>query len=64
MERITKRGARLNHAKAPGPVARRMMRAVMPTMFRLMDPEKSLGWEQRYTIPWDEPVRPVVNAAG
>ena len=58
VEKITKRGARINHAKAPGPVARRMMQLMMPIMFKMMNPEKTMGWEQRYTIDWDAPVRP------
>ncbi len=57
VERITKRGARLNHAKAPGPIARKMMQLVMPVMFKMMNPEKTTGWEQRYTIDWDAPVQ-------
>jgi 2-polyprenyl-6-methoxyphenol hydroxylase-like FAD-dependent oxidoreductase len=56
VEKITKRGARLNHAKTPGPVARKMMQVIMPIAFKLMKPEKTLGWEQRYTIDWDAPV--------
>jgi len=56
VEKITKRGAKLNHAKTPGPVARKMMQLVMPLMFKAMNPEKTLGWEQRYTIDWEVPV--------
>lgn len=59
VEKITKRGARLNHAKAPGPVARKMMQLMMPVMFKAMNPEKTMGWEQRYTIDWDARVEPV-----
>ena len=53
VEKITKRGARINHAKAPGPVARRLMQSLMPIMFKVMKPERTMGWEQRYTIDWD-----------
>ncbi|PZS26444.1 MAG: monooxygenase [Pseudonocardiales bacterium] len=56
VEKITKRGAKLNHAKTPGRVARKMMRLVMPIMFKAMNPEKTIGWEQRYTIDWEAPV--------
>ncbi len=56
VEKITKRGAKLNHAKTPGPVARKMMQLIMPIMFKAMNPEKTLGWEQRYTIDWEVPV--------
>ena len=52
MEKITARGARASHAKALGPVARKMMQLLMPPMFRMMNPEKSLGPEQRYEIDW------------
>ena len=56
VEKITRRGARINHAKAPGPVARKMMQMLMPVMFKAMNPEKSLGWEQRYVIDWATPI--------
>lgn len=52
VEKITARGARINHTKAPGPVAGKLMRLVMPAMFRLVNPEKSLGPEQRFEIDW------------
>ena len=52
VEKIAARGARVNHAKAPGPVARKVMQLVMPAMFRMMKPEKSLGPEQRFEIDW------------
>ena len=56
VEKITRRGARTNSAKTPGPVGRRMMQTVMPLFFKLMDFEKTTGPEQRYTIDWDERV--------
>jgi 2-polyprenyl-6-methoxyphenol hydroxylase-like FAD-dependent oxidoreductase len=56
VERITKRGARTNSAKTPGPVARKAMHALMPIFFKLMNFEKTMGWEQRYRIDWDTPV--------
>jgi 2-polyprenyl-6-methoxyphenol hydroxylase-like FAD-dependent oxidoreductase len=56
VERITKRGARTNSAKTPGPVARKAMHALMPIFFKLMNFEKVMGWEQRYQIDWDAPV--------
>jgi len=59
VESVAKRAARLNHAKAPGPVARRFMRTVLPLFFRLMNPEKQLGPELRYRIDWDTPVTDV-----
>ncbi|MEU8900983.1 FAD-dependent monooxygenase [Nocardia sp. NPDC048505] len=56
VEGVAQRAAKINHSKTPGPMARKMMNLVMPVMFRLMDPEKQLGTEQRYRIQWDAPV--------
>jgi 2-polyprenyl-6-methoxyphenol hydroxylase-like FAD-dependent oxidoreductase len=56
VERITKRGARTNRAKTPGPIGRKMMHLAMPLFLRLMNFEKIAGWEQRYRIDWDSPV--------
>jgi 2-polyprenyl-6-methoxyphenol hydroxylase-like FAD-dependent oxidoreductase len=53
VEKITKRGARTNRTKTPGPIGRKMMQAMMPMFFRLMSVDKTLGWEQRYRIDWD-----------
>jgi 2-polyprenyl-6-methoxyphenol hydroxylase-like FAD-dependent oxidoreductase len=55
VERITKRGARTNSAKTPGPVGRTLMHALMPIFFKLMNFEKTMGREQRYRIDWDAP---------
>jgi 2-polyprenyl-6-methoxyphenol hydroxylase-like FAD-dependent oxidoreductase len=54
VEKITRRGARTNSAKTPGPVARRFMQTAMPLFFKLMNFEKTIGPEQRYAIDWDE----------
>ena len=56
VEKIAARGARIGRAKAPGPVAQRMMRLLVPLMLKAMDLEKTLADEQRYTIDWDSPV--------
>lgn len=56
VEAIARRGARVNSTKTPGPVARRVMRAVMPMVMRRMDVERVLGPEQRHRIDWDTPV--------
>jgi 2-polyprenyl-6-methoxyphenol hydroxylase-like FAD-dependent oxidoreductase len=56
VERITKRGARTNSAKTPGPVGRKAMQVLMPVFFKVMNFEKVMGWEQRYRIDWDAPV--------
>ncbi|GAA1514557.1 FAD-dependent monooxygenase [Sphaerisporangium rubeum] len=57
VERIAARAARLNHAKAPGPVARRLMPLLMPLMLKtVMNPEKTLAPEQRHVIDWPAPV--------
>ena len=54
VEKITRRGARTNSAKTPGPVGRRFMQTAMPLVFKVMNFEKTIGPEQRYTIDWDE----------
>jgi 2-polyprenyl-6-methoxyphenol hydroxylase-like FAD-dependent oxidoreductase len=56
VEKIAARGARINHAKAPGPIARRLMRIMLPVVFKTMNLEKSMGSEQRYTIDWNRPL--------
>ena len=53
MEAITRRGERTNRTKTPGPVARRVMRAVLPVMMRRMDMEGVLGPELRHRIDWE-----------
>ena len=55
VETIAARGARVSHAKAPGPVAQRMMRVMIPLMLKAMNIEKTMGEEQRYVIDWDAP---------
>jgi 2-polyprenyl-6-methoxyphenol hydroxylase-like FAD-dependent oxidoreductase len=56
VERIARRGARINSTKTPGPVAGRIMRAVMPVMMRHMDVDRTMGPEQRYRIDWEAPL--------
>jgi 2-polyprenyl-6-methoxyphenol hydroxylase-like FAD-dependent oxidoreductase len=63
VERIAARGAKINHAKTPGPVARKVMSLMMPIMFRVMNIEKTMAWEQRYVIDWDAPVTAAPMAA-
>jgi 2-polyprenyl-6-methoxyphenol hydroxylase-like FAD-dependent oxidoreductase len=58
VEKITRRGARTNSAKTPGPVARRFMQTAMPLFFKLMNFEKTIGPEQRYAINWEEHLSP------
>ncbi|HEX7341935.1 MAG TPA: FAD-dependent monooxygenase [Rhodanobacteraceae bacterium] len=53
VETIAARGAKTNQLKTPGPMTRKLMRAAMPLMFRVMDWEKSLGPEQRHKIEWN-----------
>jgi 2-polyprenyl-6-methoxyphenol hydroxylase-like FAD-dependent oxidoreductase len=55
VETIAARGARVSHAKAPGPVAQHMMRVMIPLMLKAMNIEKTMGEEQRYVIDWDAP---------
>ncbi|MEU7803822.1 FAD-dependent monooxygenase [Micromonospora arborensis] len=57
VEKVAARAARINHAKAPGPVARTLMPLLIPLMARtVLDPEKTVAHEQRYVIDWDAPV--------
>jgi 2-polyprenyl-6-methoxyphenol hydroxylase-like FAD-dependent oxidoreductase len=55
VEKITASGRKINHAKAPGPVAGLAMRAFMPLMFTKMI-EKTSGPSLRYRIDFDTPV--------
>ena len=57
VEKIAARGARISHAKAPGPVAQRMMGLLLPLMVKTMNLEKTMAAEQRCTIDWDAPVQ-------
>jgi 2-polyprenyl-6-methoxyphenol hydroxylase-like FAD-dependent oxidoreductase len=57
VERIAKRAARINNAKAPGPMARTLMPILMPIMMKTVtNPEKTMRQEQRYRIDWDAKV--------
>ena len=57
VERIAARAARINHAKAPARWPRVLMPLLMPLMMKAaMNPEKTIGPEQRYVIDWDTPV--------
>jgi 2-polyprenyl-6-methoxyphenol hydroxylase-like FAD-dependent oxidoreductase len=57
VERVASRAAKINHTKAPGPVARAMMPILMPLFIAVaMRPEKTIGVEQRYRINWNAPV--------
>ena len=57
VEKIAARGARISHAKAPGPVAQRLMRVMVPLMVKTLNIEKTMAAEQSYTIDWDAPVQ-------
>jgi 2-polyprenyl-6-methoxyphenol hydroxylase-like FAD-dependent oxidoreductase len=57
VEKIAARGARLSHAKAPGPISQRMMRLMLPVMMATMNIEKTMADEQRYTIDWNTPLQ-------
>ncbi|WP_431962186.1 FAD-dependent oxidoreductase [Nocardia sp. bgisy134] len=58
VEGIAARAAKINSSKTPGPVARKMMNLLMPLMVKtVMNPEKTMGAEQRYRIDWDAPVQ-------
>jgi 2-polyprenyl-6-methoxyphenol hydroxylase-like FAD-dependent oxidoreductase len=53
VEKIAARGARLSHAKAPGPIAQRMMQLMLPIVMATMNIEKTMTAEQSYTIDWN-----------
>jgi hypothetical protein len=38
------------------------MQVTMPVFFRMLNLEKSLGWEQRYRIDWDARLRQRLRA--
>lgn len=61
VEKITRRGARTNRAKTPGPVARKMTRLMMPLYFKFVNMEKMMGHELRHTIDWDARVVPAAT---
>jgi hypothetical protein len=42
--------ASIGRAKAPGPIAQRMMCVLLPVMLQTMNIEKTAATEQRYTI--------------
>jgi len=57
VEQVAARAAKTNQSKTLGPVARTLMRLLMPVAMRtFMDPERTLGAEQRYRIEWSEVV--------
>ncbi|HEY8482344.1 MAG TPA: FAD-dependent monooxygenase [Spirillospora sp.] len=57
VEKVIDRGNKTNNSKTLGPVAKKMMKLMMPLMMKtFLAPEKTFGEEQRYTIDWDAPV--------
>jgi 2-polyprenyl-6-methoxyphenol hydroxylase-like FAD-dependent oxidoreductase len=57
VEKVAARGARISRAKAPGPIAQRMMRLMLPVMLSGMNIEKTMAAEQRYAIDFNAPVQ-------
>ncbi len=56
VEKIAARASKINHSKTPGPVAQTLMPILMPLMVKtVMNPERTMGPEQRYRIQWDAP---------
>ncbi|WP_430790424.1 FAD-dependent monooxygenase [Actinoplanes sp. G11-F43] len=54
VEKIIVRGARTTNSKSMGNFAKTMMRIMMPLAQKtFLNPEKTLGPEQRYRIDWD-----------
>lgn len=65
VEGVAARARKVNHSKTPGPVGRKMMNLLMPLMVRtVMNPEKTVGAEERYRIDWAEPVQRELAAIG
>lgn len=64
VERIAAQGAKINHAKAPGPVAKTFMRALMPIMFHPALIERTAGKSQRYRIDFNTSVTTATTATG
>jgi 2-polyprenyl-6-methoxyphenol hydroxylase-like FAD-dependent oxidoreductase len=57
VEKVAARGAKVNQGKVLGPVAKALMKLAMPLAMRtFLNPEKMLGFEQRYRIDWDQKV--------
>jgi 2-polyprenyl-6-methoxyphenol hydroxylase-like FAD-dependent oxidoreductase len=57
VEKVAARAAKTNNSKALGPAAITMMRLMMPVAMRtFLNPERTLGPEQRHRIEWDAPV--------
>ncbi|MQY31699.1 FAD-dependent monooxygenase [Nocardia aurantia] len=56
VEAIAARGAKINHAKTPGPVMRKVMPALMPLMFGSAKLQQIMRREQGYRIDWAAPV--------
>ncbi|MEV6325148.1 FAD-dependent monooxygenase [Nocardia sp. NPDC051787] len=64
VEGVAARAAKINHSKTPGPVTRKMMQLLAPIMVKtVMNPEKTMGPEQRYRIDWDAPADSELAAA-
>lgn len=63
VEKIAARGARISHAKTPGPIAQRMMRLFVPLMLRTVNLSKTMDTEQRYVIDWTAPASAELGAA-
>jgi 2-polyprenyl-6-methoxyphenol hydroxylase-like FAD-dependent oxidoreductase len=54
---VASRAAKTNHSKALGPVAKTVLRWLMPVAMRtFMSAEKTLGAEQRFRIDWNQVV--------
>ena len=53
VQRIAAYGARQNNHKTLGPIAKALMRVLLPLAMRtFMNPQKTLGWMHGYQIDW------------
>lgn len=57
VKKIFDDAARVNSAKAAGPVTRRLRDMLMPLMFRLANPAKAQAAVHDYTIDWERPLQ-------
>ncbi len=57
VEKVAARTSKIISAKTPGPVIQKLMPLLMPLMLKtFLNPDKTVGPEQRYRIDWDAPV--------
>ncbi|MEU7884167.1 FAD-dependent monooxygenase [Microbispora bryophytorum] len=64
VEKVAARTYKINSTKTPGPVVQKLIPLLMPLMLKtFMNPDKTVGPEQRYRIDWDTPVGAAAHLA-